>query len=288
MYIDGVFSGGGIKGYALIGALQALEERGYALKNMAGTSAGAIISAMIIAGYKGQELEEIMMSIRLEELLDRRIGYSLPFMKWLRLYWRLGLFKGDRMEHQISELLLQKGISTFRDIPPMSLRIIASDISNGHMIVLPDDLYKYGVDPERFSVAKAIRMSCSVPYFFEPVRLSDKIIVDGGVLSNFPMWLFDRENVKKKRPVIGVRLNGVNGFPPREITNAVSLFSSLFTTMRVAHDNRYISRKHEKNIVFIPTDETNFLEFDLSDAKKKELILLGKSSTSAFLGRWQH
>lgn len=65
-------------------------------------------------------------------------------------------------------------------------------------------------------------MSCSLPYFFEPVRLKINhrkiVIVDGGVLSNFPMWLFDRENVMKERPVLGIKLSpNINEQPPREI-----------------------------------------------------------------------
>ena len=63
------------------------------------------------------------------------------------------------------------------------------------MMVLPDDLEKYGVSPDSFPVARALRMSCGIPFFFEPVRLKigsgDTIVVDGGVLSNFPMWIFD-------------------------------------------------------------------------------------------------
>src|SRR5690606_15837517 len=90
-------------------------------------------------------------------------------------------------------------------------RVIASDLTNGKMLVLPDELPKYGINPQTFSIAKAIRMSCSLPFFFEPVKITDhrgtNIMVDGGVLSNFPMWLFDAENVKKLRPVLGVKLS---------------------------------------------------------------------------------
>ena len=71
------------------------------------------------------------------------------------------------------------------------------------MIVFPDDLQKYGISPGSFSIAKAIRISCSIPYFFEPVKMRSmdgvNVLVDGGVLSNFPMWLFDKENVTKSK-----------------------------------------------------------------------------------------
>ena len=57
-WIDGVFSGGGMKGFALVGAYQVLEEKGYQFKRVAGTSAGAILACFIAAGYTGKEIEE--------------------------------------------------------------------------------------------------------------------------------------------------------------------------------------------------------------------------------------
>lgn len=70
MEIDGVFSGGGIKGLALIGAYQAIEEKGYRFKRIAGTSAGAIVASFIAAGYSSSEIMKIMDEIDLKELLD--------------------------------------------------------------------------------------------------------------------------------------------------------------------------------------------------------------------------
>lgn len=69
MYIDGIFSGGGMKGIGLVGAYQVLEEKGYRLKRVAGTSAGAILACFIAAGYNGREMEELMMSPRLPKTL---------------------------------------------------------------------------------------------------------------------------------------------------------------------------------------------------------------------------
>lgn len=289
MIIDGVFSGGGIKGYALIGAYQVLEEKGYSIRRAAGTSAGSLIAALIISGYSGKEMEELLMDMDGDDLLDERVGTSLPFIRWLLLYWKLGLYKGDRLEFWIGKLLAAKGVYTFADIPANSLRVVASDVTNGIIVVLPDDLIKYGYDIHTFPIARAVRMSCSIPYFFEPVNLNNKKIVDGGVLSNFPMWLFDEENVKKVRPVIGVKLSSSKDeLPARNIKNAIAMFGALFETMKDAHDNRYISRKHEKNIIFVPTKNLSSTEFGLSEEKKKELILLGRSSAQSFLKRWTY
>ncbi|RFB17137.1 hypothetical protein DZB84_12185 [Bacillus sp. HNG] len=292
MLIDGVFSGGGIKGFALIGAYQAIEERGLAFERMAGTSAGSLIAALIAAGYTSGEIIELMEELDLGDFLDQRKAFlPTPLAKWLLLYWRLGLYKGDMLEKWIYQKLRAKGVVTFQNLPPGRLRIIASDLTNGRIMVLPDDLERYGIHPASFPVAKAVRMSCSLPYFFEPVRLKDyqgnTIVVDGGVLSNFPIWLFDEEKKLKKRPVLGIKLSGSSQQQKQnKIHNAIDMFGALFETMKNAHDARYISRRHEKNIIFIPIESGLTTEFGVTDEKKQELILQGKIRAESFLRTW--
>ncbi|MGN1400694.1 MAG: patatin-like phospholipase family protein [Bacillus sp. (in: firmicutes)] len=288
MFIDAVFSGGGVKGYALIGGLQVLQEKGMAVARAAGTSAGSLVAALVMAGYTADEIEQLMLGVGKDDFVDKRHGINLPLLYWFNLYWRLGLYKGDQLEKTIEHLLEKKGIRVFGDLPaPDSLRLIASDISSGCILVLPDDLPKYGVNPMTFRVATAVRMSCSIPYFFRPVKLKGKKIVDGGVLSNFPMWLFDQENVKKVRPVIGMKLLGNDALlPKRNIDNAISMFAALFETMKDAHDNRYISRKHEKNIIFIPPAGVGNIDFDLATEQKLELLQNGRAAAETFLKKW--
>jgi NTE family protein len=292
MKIDGVFSGGGIKGFALIGAIQEIEKRGFQFERVAGTSAGSIVAAFIAAGYHSSEMEQLLDELDLTKFLDaRKMIIPFPLAKWLFVYWKLGLYKGNELEKWIEEKLAAKGIRTFSDLHPQNLRIIASDLSNGRLVVLPDDLVKYGIAPGSFSIAKAVRMSCSIPYFFEPVKLKSmdgvNVIVDGGVLSNFPMWLFDRENLQKVRPVIGIKLSA-NEYEheKHQIKNAIQLFGALFETMKDAHDSRYISRKHEKNIIFIPSEGALSIEFHLTEEKKQELFQLGRISAQKFFKSW--
>jgi NTE family protein len=292
MYIDAVFSGGGIKGFALIGAYEAIEQKGIQLKRVAGTSAGAIISALIVAGYKSSEIAQIVGAVKLSDFLDERKALiPIPFAKWLFLYKRLGLYRGDALEKWLQEILSARGISTFGDLPPGSLRLVASDLTTGTLIVLPEDLRKYGINPDTFSVARAVRMSCSLPYFFEPVKLRPptgcSLIVDGGVLSNFPIWLFDNGTSRQDRPVLGIKLSAnTNKQPVNKIDNAITLFSSLFETMMKAHDLRYISRKREKNIVFIPVEGGLTTEFGIGEPQKEALIKQGREKTEQFLRTW--
>ena len=146
---------------------------------------------------------------------------------------------------------------------------------------------------KHFPVARAIRMSCCLPYFFEPVKLrslsGENIIVDGGLLSNFPMWLFEDKERRFKRPIIGIKLSQkLEDQPKRKVTNALNLFEALFSTMKDAHDARYISRRHEKNIIFIPMEEGLTTEFSLTPEKKDALIERGRSRAKTFLKTWTY
>lgn len=295
MRIDGVFSGGGIKGFALIGAYQAIEQRGYKFERLAGTSAGSILSAFIAAGYTSEEILKMMEDVNLKRLLDERASIlPFKFMKWIAIYWRLGLYKGANLETWLAKKLSEKGVSTFGDLKKGSLRVIASDLTNGRMIVIPDDLSKYGLNPDRFSVARAVRMSCSLPYFFEPVKLTSStgvsVVVDGGVLSNFPIWLFQqKDSSQNKRPVLGVKLSPKDEERPRNhIGNAFEMYEALFETMKDAHDARHISTRHEKSIIFIPVENIIKTEFKLTEQKKLALIELGHERADTFLEKWVH
>lgn len=292
MLIDGVFSGGGIKDFALIGAYQVLEEKGFRFHRLAGTSAGAILAGFIAAGFSGKEIERLLDEQDFTIFLDPRNTFlPFPIMKWLFLYWRMGLYRGKALEDWLTEKLASKGIYSFGDLPDGSLKLIASDITNGKMLVLPDDLERHGISGRTFPIARAIRMSCGIPFFFEPVKLNvgfgESLIVDGGVLSNFPIWLFDEPNGKKQRPVIGLKISrGNHETPVHIIKNSLNLFEALFSTMQNAHDSRYISRKHEKNIIFIPVEDTKTTDFDLSNDTKIALMEQGRKSTDKFLKTW--
>jgi len=292
MLIDGVFSGGGLKGFALVGAYQVLEEKGYRFHRVAGTSAGAILACFIAAGYSAKEIEKMLDEQDFQVLLDpRNTIIPLPLMKWFQLYWRLGLYQGNALEKWFLEKLAEKDVYTFSDLPPGKLKLVASDLTNGKMLVLPDDLEGYGISAETFPIARALRMSCGIPFFFEPVRLKvgkgETIVVDGGVLSNFPMWIFNDEGGNTERPVLGLKLSrSQEDMPGHKIDNALDLFEALFSTMKNSHDEKYISRKHEKNIIFIPVDNYSATQFDMDQETKEGLIEAGRNSTIQFLKTW--
>lgn len=291
--MDGVFSGGGVKALAFIGALEELEEQGYTFKRMAGTSAGAILASLTAAGYTARELKERLNHLSFLSLVDVPLSDRLfPFMKWLLLYYRMGLYKGNQLENVLEEWLGEKGVRTFADLPSGSLKVICSDLTLGRIVVIPDDLKKvYGIDPATFSVAKAVRMSSGLPYFFIPVKIHGKrgrsIMVDGGVLSNFPLWIWEKPDGCRTRPIIGMKLSDEpDKLPEQKIKNAIQMFHALFKTMQQAHDARYISKALSKDIIFIPVSGVETTDFDMSKEEKETLMALGREHASKFLKRW--
>jgi len=219
---DVVFEGGGVKGIGLVGALQVAEEKGYEWVNIAGTSAGAIVGALLAVGYTSHELKAIMAGIDYSKFKDKGLVDRIPLLgPALSVGFEKGIFEGKYAEDWLRGLLRAKGKETFgqlvmpeyKDNPQFryKLRVVASDLSMGSMLVLPQDIEQYGEKPDELDIARAVRMSMSIPYFFEPVKLKhkdsgqDSYIVDGGILSNYPVWLFD-EGEEPSWPTFGFKL----------------------------------------------------------------------------------
>lgn len=293
MNIDVVFSGGGVKAFAFLGALEKLTEKGYTIERVGGTSAGAILAGLITANYSVQEIKRMLFSISFNKFLDAPLfarKYS-PF-KFMSLYFHKGLYKGDKFECWIAEKLKQKGIVTFGNIKDGYLKVVVSDVTKGRLVVIPDDLNRlYNINPHEFNVATAIRMSAGFPYFFIPKQLKNNnhtrsYIVDGGLLSNFPLWLFGHEK-ERKRPVIGVTLSEtVEQQAPEQINNGLDMLQAMFKTMLKAHDTRYIATNDSQQIIFIPVKTIQTVDFNISDETKEQLIVLGMTKTDEFLKTW--
>lgn len=220
---DAVFEGGGIKGIGLVGAASALEKSGYKFINVAGSSAGSIVAALIAAGYCSDDLEKEMLKLNYEKFKGKDFLDYLGFPgKLLSLSLSLGIFNIDFLESWVEDLLNKKNIRAFGDINgccsdekykfgknKCRLQITAVDLSEEKILILPDDLSCFGIKPESFSIAKAVRFSCSIPLFYEPNILTDArgcnhYIVDGGLMSNYPIWILDDGN-KLNRPVFGFK-----------------------------------------------------------------------------------
>jgi NTE family protein len=301
MEINAVFEGGGVKGIALAGAVAELERRCIAVRRVAGTSSGAIIATFLAAGFTAGEIEGMIKRTPFRSFLKRGRAFGIrPIGPLSRLLWKKGLYSGEALEQWIRAALLDKGIRTFRDLPVGKLTVIASDITNGKLLALPGDIARYGIDPMRLEVARAVRMSTSIPYFFDPVMLRQPMrnvggsivskpayIVDGALLSNLPLWLFDGPGGAADRiPTIGFQLVGKNDNEPRRIRGPLSMLQAIFETMMQAHDERYIEKHNRMRTVKIPTLGVRNTQFDLSEEWSDKLFRSGRERTSAFFDQY--
>lgn len=306
MRINAVFEGGGVKGISLVGAVHSAEQHGMTFNRVAGTSSGSIVASFLAAGYTAEEMERLILEMPFSSFLQRAPIFQI---KWIgpavRLLWKKGLYSGEALEKWVHDCLLKKGIRTFGDLKKEQLRIIASDITNGRLMVLPDDIANYGIDPASFLVSKAIRMSTSIPYFFDPVilrapfevkngrtkKFADQFsyIVDGGMLSNFPLWLFDDEvDPRSNRliPTIGFQMVGKQSGQPHQITGLITMLQAMVSTMISAHDQRYIDKENRFRTIKIPTLGIGTTDFDLTVEQSMALYESGEKAGDAYFEQW--
>jgi len=311
--VDLVFEGGGVKGIGLAGAFELLEERGYHPQNVAGTSAGAINAALVAAGYTSQELREIVFSLDYRKFEDRRWYVKGHVGLGLNVLREQGLYRGDEFYRWIKERLDAKKIHTFADLttddedPRWSskLQVIVSDVTARRLLILPRDSKQIGIEPGELEVALAVRMSMSIPIFFEPVRVQNKetnhehLLVDGGMLSNFPIWLFDCDTGElpgwptfglllvepsPKHPITERLPKPTRG--PRGTRGLVDLTSAMVHTMLEAHDRMYLEQETFARTVPIPTLGVGTTEFDLPKARAEALYQSGRDAAAKFLKTW--
>ncbi|MCK4622540.1 MAG: patatin-like phospholipase family protein [Desulfuromonadales bacterium] len=294
---DAVFEGGGVKGIALAGALKVAEHLGVRWQKVAGTSAGAITACLLAAGYNADELITILTEkMDFNKFMDKDLIDMIPLIgKIASAVFEKGIYEGDYFENWLEELLAAKGKRTFADVKDENgdyrLKMIASDVTRREMLVLPDDLKDYGLDPDRFSIARAARLSMSIPYFFEPMPLffnesggkqRKAYIVDGGLLSNFPVWLFDVKSGTPQWPTYGFKLVEPDSDKPSPSKWPHEYIFSLINTMMEAHDKAYIDKTNWKRTIGIPTMGIQTTQFDLTKEDKDLLLRAGQEAAIKF------
>lgn len=290
MKADAVFEGGGTRGIAFVGAIEAMEEEEVEWQRLAGTSAGAVIAALLASGYKSYEIRKHLSDLDLSKLRGRTFMNQIPiFGSLLELMFNLGIYKNDYLETWVDSLLSKKGIKTFADLPDGKLKIIASDVSNGQMLILPDDLVRYRLTPADLKVSTAVMMSASIPFFYRPVIWKSKdsnksYILDGGLLSNFPIWIFDTDN--PRFPTLGFRFVKDKVNINAVIPTPLHLFKNIFKTMLQAHDLRHLNEETKERTIQIPTGNINATDFNLNKDEINFLYHSGYTSTKKFLSTW--
>ena len=281
-----VFKGGGVKGIGLVGGLAVAEELGWRWKAVAGTSAGSITAALVAAGYRAPEVHKILFDLDFRQFED---GGGI---KPLNLFLHDGIYKGqfaiDFMDRLLGEKL-GKQVVTFRDLP-IACRVVASDLTHKRMLVFPDDLAAapYNLpDPLSFPVSHAVRASISIPFFFEPYRLTlpsgvKATHVDGGLLSNFPVHLFEPVGRAPLVPTFGFDLHAPSADQPLPTEKPLDLVKAMVETILGGRDRADLEHQNYARAILIDTGNYGTTQFDIDDAGKDWLYQSGRKAAELF------
>lgn len=235
-------SGGGIRGFAHIGVLKALEENGIFPEIICGVSAGSIVGTLYAAGYSAKELEEI--------------GFSENFHRIFGFEWfRMGLTNNIHIRKILEKHIQEDSFSVLK----RSLTICATNLNTGRL-----EEFRSG---QLFDV---VRASCSVPVIFSPVEIQGNLYMDGGVMDNMPIL-----PVRDKCDfLIAVNIVPFTDLPTQGFTSIAALTSRIFELnlwSKVRPNVRLC------DVIVEPYGIENFGFFDFR--KKKELIQLGYDVT---------
>jgi NTE family protein len=223
------------------------------------------------------------------------------------VFFELGIYKGDYVHSWLAEQIKSLNVETFADLheddpgsslPPdqrYKLVVMASDVSGGRLLRLPWDYEHFHRDPGTQRVADAVRASISIPFFYRPVRLRDlhggamSTLVDGGMLSNFPVDTFDRTDGKPPRwPTIGIKLSArpdANQVP-RQVTNDWQLIECMLGTMMNFHDQMYLDKPEvQRRTIFVDTMKVSATDFSIDPQTQDQLYENGRAAAEKFLAQ---
>ena len=313
MDADLVLEGGGVKGIGLVGAFSTLVDHDYTFHRIAGTSAGAIVGALIAAGMPPEDLQRVMRTVDYGHFQDEGFVDHLGLVgKGISILFEKGIYEGRYLVEWLDGILMDLGARTFGDLriedpnsslPPeraYKLVIMTSDVTRGRLVRLPWDYPKYGLDADEQLVADAVRASMSIPFFYEPQRFYGRdeqgervrsFMVDGGMLSNFPIEVFDRTDGKPPRwPTFGIKLSSKPSAPELqrfEVNGALGLAKAMVGTMTNFHDQMHIDDPSVlARTMFVDTQHVKATDFDIDEPQQDMLFTNGERGAGKFLSGW--
>jgi len=251
---------------------------------------------MVALNYTAAEFIEIMMGLDFSKLED---GSDLGGP--VRLIEHYGWFKGDYFLSLMQSYIKQKagdGRATFRALAEggrgfKDLYVFGTDLTQQAV-----QEFSYQTTPD-MAVADAVRISMSIPFFFEARNYEGNVYCDGGVLNNYPIWTFDEQytvadpelghTMLHRTPnpeTLGFHLDNLDQPPPRPIDNVRRFAGSVFDALLDIQDILLKTNPgDERRTVFINDLGVKTTDFQLSDQTKWELIAQGRIATSVYLSK---
>ncbi|VAW13724.1 putative patatin-like phospholipase [hydrothermal vent metagenome] len=267
-----VLSGGGAKGLAHVGAIKVIEEAGIKIDYIGGTSMGAIVGALYASGYSALELDSILRKMDFKLLIEdnlprsaktfyekedsERYAATLP-LKNFKISVPTAYSGGQNIYNELGRLLYHvKEVNDFNKLP-IPFVCVATDIETGKEVVLDK-----GYLPE------AIMASGTLPSLFEPVHIDDKVLVDGGIVNNYPI-----EKVKAMGADVIIGVDVQHGLSKKDEMQSATEILLQINNFR---SSAAMKEKSRQTDIYIKPDmrEHTVLDFDKSGA----IVRLGETA----------
>jgi len=207
-----------------------------------------------------------------------------------------------------ADLIIRQGIQKTLDGLKPRIAIISADLTTETKVEFPRMASLYWSNPESENPALFVRASMSIPYFFSPLQIDNIpqgpdaqknwvdtvsftgalpqkcFFVDGGILSNFPIDVFHKQNTIPRMPTFGIRL-GDNRNIANNITNPTNLFGAMFNSSRHLHDYDFLLKNPDYSLLIEKIDIGNhdWLNFGITDDEKLDLFKRGAIAAERFL-----
>lgn len=318
-----VFEGGGVKGIAYVGAMQVLAQEKILsdIVRVGGTSAGAINAVLFACKYSNAEQKKILADMDFNKFMDDSFGVARDID---RLVTEFGWHKGEYFRNWIFDLIANKlgtGNATFRDFEVQgkpALFLYGTNLSTGF-----GEVFSVEHTPT-MRVVDAVRISMSIPLFFSAIRQArGDVYVDGGLLNNYPIRLFDREKyldnhaaqatpkhyhdenkkflkgVNKGRSpyvfnkeTLGFRLDNKREIAAfrygdvavrHQIDDLFDYSKALVSTLIDAQEAKHLQTDDWHRTVYIDTLGVGTTEFDIDQKTKTALVKSGQNMTRDYL-----
>ena len=272
-----VLSGGGAKGFAHIGALKVIEEAGLPIDYIAGTSMGSIIGGLYAIGYSPDEMISLIreqnwnaiMSDAIpqkyisidDKILDRHYLATFPFRN-KKIQMKSSIYDGGMINLLLARLT--SPAYKIKDYNELSVPFlcVAANIENAE-----------AYEMTKGNLQRSIRASMSIPFYFPPVEVDGRLLVDGGLRNNFPV-----PNVREKGIDIIIGVDVQRNFHTKEEINSMAIIMDQIIAM--SDIDAYTRAKEETDIYIKPElAKYGMMDFNSYDT----IIAIGEKAAREYL-----
>ncbi len=266
-----LFGGGAIRGLAYVGTIRALEELGIEFDILGGSSVGSIFATLVACGYKSYELENLFMKVNFELFKDIHLGLGKS----------LGLSKGEIFVDWLNELISKKSNDprkkniSFKELE-QKLVIITTNLNS----FTTQEFSKF--ETPDFEIAKAIKISSSMPGLMAPYNFEGAELVDGDLQKASPMWRLTDTLRNSSSRILEFRLEGTCSNLGKNPLSYINTIYSCVTDVATDFVTELYGQNDKFDCISINTGDIFFADFNLDKESRRKLINTGYEQTMRY------